>query len=211
VTIRDAFLTAARSARTLLADEAVAAQWSRPSALVGFTVGGLAAHLATQVLFVPQTLAKPQPDGQPVGLLGHYARVSWLNADLDNEVNTGIREAGERLAAGGPRALVEALDTAIEGLTVTLIGEPADRAVAAPAGPWGLVLDDFLITRMMEIAVHSDDLAVSVGVDAPPLPPDVLEPVFALLTNLAVRRHGQAAVLRGLSRSERAPASVSAL
>ena len=41
-------------------------------------------------------------------------------------------------------------------------------------------------------------------------PPDVIEPVLALLTAVSSRRHGQAAVVRALSRPQRAPASVSA-
>src|SRR5438034_473536 len=72
--------------------------------------------------------------------------------------------------------------------------EPADRTVAPPSGPWGLRLDDFLITRMMEIAVHSDDLAASVGIATPPLPDAVLDPVFELLAKLSVRRHGATAL-----------------
>jgi hypothetical protein len=78
------------------------------------------------------------------------------------------------------------------------------RALAA------LTLDDLLITRMMEIAVHNDDLAVSVGMPTPELPPTVLDPVFDLLTRLAIRRHGPTAVLRALSRAERAPGTISA-
>jgi len=34
--------------------------------------------------------------------------------------------------------------------------------------------------------------------------------VFALLTRLSIRRHGTVALLRALSRAERAPASVTA-
>jgi hypothetical protein len=99
---------------------------------------------------------------------------------------------------------------AIEQLRRRLPAEPADRTVSPPAGPWALTLDDFLITRMMEIAVHSDDLACSVGLETPALPSTVLRPVFDLLVSLSVRRHGATAVLRALSRAERAPASVTA-
>ena len=95
-------------------------------------------------------------------------------------------------------------------MAAALADQPADRVVVIPWQGWALTLEDFLVTRMMEIAVHSDDLAASVGVEAPTLPPVVLEPVLALLTGLAVRRHGQAAVLRALSRSERAPHSIAA-
>jgi hypothetical protein len=76
VTIREAYLVAAGSAAALLEDRAVAAAWMAPSALSGFTVGGLAEHLAVQVLFVPRTLARPAPEGEVVSLLGHYDRVT---------------------------------------------------------------------------------------------------------------------------------------
>jgi hypothetical protein len=38
----------------------------------------------------------------------------------------------------------------------------------------------------------------------------VLAPVVALLTRLAVRRHGQGAVVSALTRTERAPRTISA-
>jgi hypothetical protein len=85
-----------------------------------------------------------------------------------------------------------------------------DRPVLIPWQGWSLTRDDFLVTRMMEITVHSDDLAASVGVTAPTLPDEVLGPVLAVLTRLAVRRHGQSAVVAALSRAERAPARINA-
>jgi hypothetical protein len=59
---------------------------------------------------------------------------------------------------------------------------------------------------MLEVVVHADDLAVSVGIPTPELPDDVFAPVRDLLVRLSVRRHGQAAVVRALSRRERAGA-----
>jgi Mycothiol maleylpyruvate isomerase N-terminal domain len=208
--IREAYLTAADSARSLLALPVVGAAWTEPSALAGFTVGGLASHLAAQVLFVSQALTSPEPTGDVVSLLGHYERVQWIGAELDADVNVAIRSSGERSASEGAAAVLSHLDEAIAVLREALPSEPLERLVAPPAGPWTLRIDDFIITRMMEIAVHSDDLACSVAVPTPALPPDVLDPVFALLTNLAVRRHGPTAVLRALSRAERAPATVTA-
>jgi hypothetical protein len=63
---------------------------------------------------------------------------------------------------------------------------------------------------MMEIVVHGEDVAASVGFEAPRVPDTVLGPVLALLTRLAVRRHGQGAVVSALSRAERAPRTISA-
>lgn len=211
VTIRDAYLEAAGAALHLLRDPAVAGGWTACSALAEFSVGGLAAHLGHQVLSVPAVLAARPATEDPIPLLDHYQRVTWLGAGPDEETNTGIRGHAEELAAAGPVALVERVGGAIGGLAATLPDLPAGRTVRTPSGPWSLSLDDFLVTRMMEIAVHSDDLACSVGITAPPLPDSVLEPVLTLLTGLAVRAHGQAAVLRALARAERAPATINAL
>ena len=76
---------------------------------------------------------------------------------------------------------------------------------------WTLSTVDFLTTRMMEIVVHSDDLACSVGVPTPEFEEGVVTPVLGLLTGVALRRHGQAALVRALSRPQRAPSSVSAV
>ncbi len=208
--IRDAYLQAAASAAALLRDPAVAAAWDSASALPEFSVAGLAGHLARQVVAVPRVLGQPVPAEQPVSLLAHYARVRWVDAGLDDEVNAEIRRGGDGEAAGGAAALAARIGVAVDALRTALPAEPADRLVHPSWVSWSLSLDDFLITRMMEIAVHSDDLAQSVGVATPVLPSAVLDPVLDLLTRLAVRKHGPTALLRALSRSERAPATIAA-
>ena len=62
----------------------------------------------------------------------------------------------------------------------------------------------------METVVHSDDLAASLGLATPEFPDEVVSPVLGLLTGLAVRRHGATALVRALTRPQRAPASVAA-
>jgi hypothetical protein len=208
--IREAYLLAAESAAGLLGDPAVTAKWARNSALEGFTVAGLAPHLASQVLMLPGTLQDPPPQGPTIALLDHYTRVTWIDADVDAEVNVGIRASGERHAVAGPAALATSVATTAQRLRTPLAAAPLDRTVSPPAGPWALRLDDFLVTRMMEIAVHSDDLAFSVDVPTRELAPSIVEPVLALLTGLAVRRHGVPALLRALTRAERAPSAINA-
>ena len=207
---RDAFVQAAASAAALLRDPAVAASWDSASVLREFSVAGLAGHLARQVLAVPRVLAQPAPADQPVSLLDHYGRVSWIDAGPDDEANAEIRRGGEAEAADGAAPLAVKTAVTVEALRSALPAEPAGRLVRPSWVSWTLALDDFLITRMMEIAVHSDDLALSAGVGTPALSPAVLDPVLELLTRLAVRRHGPTAVLRALSRSERAPGTISA-
>jgi hypothetical protein len=95
-------------------------------------------------------------------------------------------------------------------LRSTIPAQPEGRIVLIPWGPWALTLDTFLTTRTMEIAVHSDDLAVSVGLATPALPSDATDVVLELLQQLAVRKHGPVAIMRALSRAERAPATIAA-
>lgn len=209
--MRRAYLDAAAAVVDLLADPAVSTSWTAQSALAGFTVSGLAGHLARQVTRVSPVVAEDAPAERPITLLEHYARARWVGADTDADVNVKIRRDGEAEAADGPEALVDRTATAVKGLRQTLPNQLSDRSVYLPWGPWSLTLDDFLLSRMLEIVVHCDDLAYSVGVDVPPLSPAVVDQVIVLLARLAVQRHGATAVLRALSRTERAPATVAAI
>jgi hypothetical protein len=208
--MRYAFDAAAAFAVDLLADPAVARDWAAPSALAEMTVGGLAAHLARQIFNVQRVLAEPTGPEPPIPLLQHYARVGWIAAGLQDAPNVAIREDSEDAAQAGAAALVASAADAASELRDRLAAEPADRVVLLPWGPWSLTLDDMLITRIMEIAVHSDDLAFSVGLPDVQLPEVAADIATGLLVRLAVRRHGQAAVLRALARAERAPRSIAA-
>ncbi|MGA5037083.1 maleylpyruvate isomerase N-terminal domain-containing protein [Streptomyces capoamus] len=188
----------------------VAAAWERPSALARWTVGGLAGHLAYQILSVDPALEGPSSEEEPIPVLEHYARAAWIDAPLDGEVSSGIRAKGEGISSDGARRLVERVRAALDRQRTGLQEAQGDPVVFMPSTGWALRLDDFLLTRMVELAVHMDDLAVSVDLSAPELPGAALDPVVALLTGLAVRRHGQAAVLRALTRAERAPSVINA-
>jgi hypothetical protein len=209
-TIRASYLAAADVAVRLLGDGAVALRWAAPSVLPGMPVSALAGHLARQVLWVERLLV-PRPGAEPpISLLDHYARSAWAAAGPDDEANAGIRRDAAAEAAPGPAALAaRAADTA-RRLGGVLAGEPPDRVVLVPWGPWPLTLDDLLVSRLLEIAVHDDDLALSVGLPTPELPGDVTDLVLALLSRLAARRHGATAVIRALSRAERAPPTIAA-
>jgi hypothetical protein len=207
--IRQAYLTAAESAVALLGDPAVAAAWGKPSALTEFSVAGLAGHLAHQLVRVGSVLETPD-GGRPVELLEHYSRSPWVQAGLEHESNVSIRRGGEAAATDGPAALAAGAAELLTRQRAELPAQPAARVVELPWAGWSLRLDDFLLTRLMELVVHSDDLAASVGIPTPELPPSVVDPVVDLLARLAVHRHGATAVIRTLSRTERAPATISA-
>jgi hypothetical protein len=206
--VRTAFLEVADYTVALLRDPSVASNWDEQSALAEMTVGALAGHLARQVLNVQRVLAVPAVSEPPISLLEHYARVTWIEAGLQDAPNVVVRQADDDEAAVGPTALAANAARAADELREQLPAEPAGRVVLLPWGPWSLTLDDMLITRIMEIAVHSDDLAVSIGLPAVQLPEAAADIAAELLVKIAMRRHGQAAILRALSRAERAPRSI---
>ncbi|PPK67074.1 maleylpyruvate isomerase N-terminal domain-containing protein [Actinokineospora auranticolor] len=209
--IAEDLIATARVAGTLLRDPAVAAAWDRPSALPEFGVSGLCGHVANQVLLVPALLAADRPVAETIPLLDHYSRSLWVDAPVDSEINTGIRDGSERIAADGPAELFARYDATVDELARTLPGTDLTRPVQAPFWPtWSLTLGDFLITRIMELVVHGDDLAVSVDVPTPDFPDGGLRLTLDLLTGLSVRRHGAPAVLRAFSRAERAPRQINA-
>lgn len=207
--IRPAFVESAATAAALLRDPAVASRWSAPSALPDFSVGGLARHLANQVTRTATFLAAP-PGGSAIPVLDHFTGAGWVASGLDSDDNVAIRRRGEAAAAQTTAAdLAAEVDAAVADLRIAVPAQPADRVV--DLGDWGLRVDDFLLTRVLELVVHTDDLAVSVDVPTPPLPPAATEATILLLSRLAAWRHGPLPVVRALARRERAPDSIAAL
>jgi hypothetical protein len=186
----------------------VAEHWADESACAGMSVGALARHLVSQWYNAVLLLEAP-PGDAPITALEHHARAAWVQGGPDDEANIGIREGSEDLAAEGPDAM-RALVHDLSGRLPVVLAAPREGSVLIPWQGWSLTVDDFLLTRMMEIVVHSDDLAASLGLETPDFPDTVVEPVLGLLTALAVRRHGQAAVVRTLTRPQRAPGTVAA-
>ena len=193
----------------LLREPVLAQRWGGPSALADFTVGGLARHLANQLTVTVSRLGEA-PGGTVIPVLEHFTGNSWVTSGVDAEDNIGIRRRGEQAAAAMTAAgLADEVDVALGTLRRVVPAEPADRLV--DLGEWALTVDDFLLTRVLELVVHVDDLAVSLGVATPALPEAATGAAIQLLARLAVWRHGPVAVVRGLARRERAPGSIAAL
>lgn len=206
------FLIAAESAFELVGRVEVVQAWDRPSALPEMSVGALAAHLGSQVLSVHAavTAGHGASDEVPVPLLEHYSRVAWMRSGVEDEANVRIRTAAARSATSGHDALTASMQQAIRDLRTAFASADLPPRIRMPGWDWALSFDDFLVTRVMEIVVHSDDLAVSVDVGPPLLPQEVLGPVLALLVGVSLQRHGQASLVRALTRRERAPDTISA-
>ncbi|MEV6596228.1 maleylpyruvate isomerase N-terminal domain-containing protein [Actinoplanes sp. NPDC051346] len=207
--IRHAFLESAEVAAALLREPVLAERWPRPSALPDFSTGGLARHLANQVIH-SVTLLGAEPGASAIAVLEHFTGNGWVTSGVDSADNVDIRHRSERAAAATtPERLAGDVDAALSELRVLVPAQPADRIV--DLGEWGLTVDDFLLTRVLELVVHADDLAVTLGLPTPPLPDTATEATIQLLSRIAAWRHGPLTVVRALARRERAPASIAAL
>jgi hypothetical protein len=208
--IAETFVTSARVAAGLLTSDEVRVRWDAESACAGMTVGGLAFHLAAQAGNAVRLMSAAPSDGSPIPVEEHYRRAAWVHTGLDEEVNVGIRTSANDEAGGGFDELCAKVATDLDALPGVLAATSATDPVLIPWQGWALTAHDLLVTRLMEMLVHSDDLAASLDVPTPQFPDEAVRLVLGLLTGVAVERHGQTALVRALSRPQRAPASVSA-
>ncbi|MGA2283781.1 MAG: maleylpyruvate isomerase N-terminal domain-containing protein [Candidatus Dormibacteria bacterium] len=199
---RSEFLAAAAAAREVVALPGVALRWAEPSALAEMTVGALVAHLARAVTNVERCLAAPEPAGEELSAAAYFAPVG---PDLAAAINVRVRATSAEEALVGHRAVLGQMDRAIDRLRTRLEEEPEGRLVSVRDGEV-LRLDEYLRTRIIEIAVHADDLCVSLGRETPALPG--IELAIQALVDTAALRHGELAVLRALARRERDPDQV---
>ena len=207
--VRAAYLDAAEQAARLLVHPPVAESWDDMSVLAGMTVGALAGHLARSVLQVEWFLdgadGADRADGtevRPTSAVTYYARI--VDApDPGSALNRGVRARSEESAEAGPAAVADRTAETLGRLRTRLPREPADRRVAILHRPGEeMLLDEYLRTRCVELAVHTDDLALSVGTGT--RAPDAAAGVAVdLLVAAALERHGTHAVLRALTRRER--------
>ena len=225
--VTEIFLASAEVAGRLLRAPELAVWWTRPSALAEFRTSGLAGHLARAVLNVERYLDTPvttgaRPLSRPPDAVSYFRPAGGGPGgdDPDNAshdvpdsasaaVRRTIRERGEQEAAGGPAALADRYDATRARLAVRLPVLPDDQPVLM-FGRCVLPLRECLITRLVELVVHTDDLAVSLGLPTPAFRDDADELVITTLGRIARRRHGTLPVLRTLARRERAPAHIAA-
>lgn len=200
--IRKAYLLGAEQAVHLLATEEVALHWDKESVLPGMTVGGLAGHLARSILQVEWFLDGETVGADPVSPVRYYARLVGTSLP-DSALNVGVRARSEETAAAGPAAVAEEAHAAWQRLAQRLGQESADRRVAVLHRPGEeMLLDGYLQTRCVELAVHLEDLALSVGAQNR-TPEAMLAIAVDVLVAAARDRHGDQAVLHALARRER--------
>jgi hypothetical protein len=202
--IRVVFHETVDAVRPLLAGPGLRERWETPSALELMSVGALAGHLLRATALVDSYLDRPQPDISTSSVIrpAQYLAQALTTDDLNSALHQSIRQRGEEMAAGGADAVLERWDATATTLRQRLEAEPAERMVSV-LDAMVLTLDDYLRTRILELCVHTDDLAVSLDVPTPPLPDQAVDVAVKVLMEVARIRHGGLAVVRALARRER--------
>lgn len=202
-----AFFEACELAARILEEETVAQRWRDASAVEGFTVGGIAGHLYAAIRRFEIALDEPLPDPVHVGKLAEFYGLNRVDgsADLNGGLHPLVRQDGERRAEYGPEAVARRFGELVARLEERLAAEPRDRLVPVwTIANGATTLEDYLTTRVVELVVHTDDLAASAE-----LPPLVLPEAAAAVTidvfiHMARARSGDLEVIRAFARRERA-------
>jgi hypothetical protein len=203
--MRAMFCDAADATAALLHEPALVVGFDGPSALAEFSMRGLAGHLLRAMTSVEGYLEGPEPEAgrHPVSAAAYYASVlGGATTDVNDDLNRAVRQRGLEAAPGAPGAFAGLWGETAQRLRGRLAAEPAGRLVQVYGG-LVLDLDDYLATRLVELVVHGDDLAVSLGVAPPRLDPAATGLVIETLIAVARERHGDTAVLSALTRRER--------
>lgn len=199
--IVDLFIETARVAGTLIADPSVAARWDEPAALPGYTIGGLAAHLARAATTVEAYVdgESPKVAAAPVDASRYFAAALGDHDPISSELHTGIRQRAALLSADGPATISIRVQETLDRLARSDLNPEQQLAVFAGMA---IRLGEYLKTRIVELTVHSSDLARSVSHPEPPLPEDAWRIAAEVATEVALIRHGARMVTLGLTRRD---------
>ena len=187
-------------AHSVLAADVVGKAWDRGSILAEMTVGDIAGHLlAVLIMFercyeleVPPEVVAADPDG------AGYATVRLgSKSDLGLPPFRIPREGGRRVAARGHAAAVEQFGALLASLDARLSDDDPDRALLV-GDHAATTLRAFTATRVVELVLHADDIAESVGLAIAPPTTDASELVIGMLVASTRNRVGDARTIRAL-------------
>ncbi|MFE0099082.1 sterol carrier family protein [Streptomyces sp. NPDC059009] len=153
--IRPAVLAQFRQVRDAVAT-LTPEQLARPTRLGDWTVRELAVHLSMVLGSVVRYLDAPEPPKHEVPLLDWPFATESAAAQVDEDVRELVAGAG----------LDELFATTLARIEEALPAAPDDRLVPSRFG--AMTLGDFMVTRTVELIVHTDDLNAAVpGLDVP--------------------------------------------
>lgn len=137
-------------------------QFTLPTPCPPWTVAELIAHVTAAIARVPDGLAAPPPARANLDAAGYYhPRI------FDATANAARVSAAQDAAAAHPNtaALVAAFDHQRRRALRAIAGQPPERLLVTRWGD-GMTLREFLLTRVVELALHGLDLANALSTPA---------------------------------------------
>ncbi len=193
------FLAGAEVVLTALADHEVAVRWDRPSVLEDQAVSSLCGHLARGAVWAVDDYLTADPPSSPVDFHSPGEYFATIMDAASGDDHRAIRDRGTAVASIGREALLDEVRRRLDELAPRLRATSPDHLVTVAFGKV-MRLGDYLLTRVVEQAVHLDDLARSVGLEPWPMPADATDVAIEVGLDVARRRSGNTAVLRALYR-----------
>jgi len=197
------WLDSASAALSFVGDARVRGRWVQPSTLPRMSVGALAGHLVDSGILQAEEgfVLAEGPAGQPITAA---RMLSWVPLDEGSPVHDGVRSAAEAHAVEGSEELIGRARASLERSEAVLARASLDAVIAHPWAPsLPITLFEFLGSRILELVVHVDDLAHSVGVEELPFCREAIELACHIGIDINVERYGPTAVLRSLFRRDR--------
>ncbi|MEU8520314.1 sterol carrier family protein [Streptomyces sp. NPDC048577] len=158
-------------------------QLDGPTRVGDWTVRELAVHVASVVEAVARHLDEPEPAERELGLLDWPSAAGRAAARIDEDTRA--------IDASDPAGLYERTASRYEE---RIVGASDERLVPTRYG--AMRLADFLVTRTVELVVHTDDLNAATGLGIPVDRQALAAGTRLLADALAVRAPGGAVEFR---------------
>ncbi|MEU4564811.1 maleylpyruvate isomerase N-terminal domain-containing protein [Actinoplanes sp. NPDC023936] len=133
--------------------------WDRATRCTPWLVRDVVGHVITVLARVPDMIAAPAP-AQPDTTATGYYRPDHRFSDTANA--TRVETARDRAAGRDPATILRDLSATATAVAEACSREHAGRVVRTRHGD-AMLLTDFLITRVVELAVHALDVADALG------------------------------------------------
>lgn len=166
-------------------------QWELP-ALGNWNVRSLAGHTARAILTVENYLNQEEPGEVTIPSATHYYISVFAQVTDPVAVEHRGVEAGEWLGEKPVEQVFQALER-----TTALIGAQPDNRIVSIGG-MGILLSEYLHTRVFELAVHTVDLSKATGIEHT-VPEEAIRDALDLATSIAALRGNSIDVLFALT------------